>query len=473
MVVYMSRIIRLVSPATGETNSDYILNKFDDDIILDPFTEIALLNCTIPLQGLNKLVVDSINGSFRVKHDPSRNFQTLTLTSGSYDNVKDLANEIYNVLMRSIPFSTSTTGLQYLVQVNNGVLDIIFTRHNNDLVDGELDERFAYYAVNMDWNDVAEEWQTTVHSPTVSAGENFVVAAQNPFTKGSGFVQANILQSGGGSGSYGDVFIGLVPESYDFFETNIIDISDPTQVAFGLSVQDPGVITLYKPDGTSGAFTATANPDDILKIEINNSNNTASYILVRNGVAHETYTYEFTNAEREQEFYAYLGLGPDVESVANSFIYTPSRGSSLRLHTVEIDFPNDYAFSFFGYPEREMKATTIDGVGHLKAKGAPKNSEDIPAIMVELSNLKLEGYDGKQQPDGGLGRRKNILAVIPGVERSIKEFTYEPQVPTYVGLRNRDTLNLRELEVRFTLEDDTYLEFLNRASVTLAIKGSS
>jgi hypothetical protein len=86
---------------------------------------------------------------------------------------------------------------------------------------------------------------------------------------------------------------------------------------------------------------------------------------------------------------------------------------------------------------------------------------------VILDNIAIDSYDsyisGGQYIESG---RKNILAVVPKTNAN-GEVIYEPNYPTFIDLKNKEELLIRNIKARIVKSD--YSPFAMRGLATMTI----
>tara|TARA_S200002703_G_scaffold65493_2_gene56581 strand:+ start:14245 stop:15759 length:1515 start_codon:yes stop_codon:yes gene_type:complete len=91
------------------------------------------------------------------------------------------------------------------------------------------------------------------------------------------------------------------------------------------------------------------------------------------------------------------------------------------------------------------------------------------AFLVILDNIPLDSYDGYVDPaTGGLGQRKNILAVVPASNKD-KTVIYEPSTPYFIDIKNNSDQLLRNIRARVVNPDYSVLDMEGLATLTILI----
>ena len=102
---------------------------------------------------------------------------------------------------------------------------------------------------------------------------------------------------------------------------------------------------------------------------------------------------------------------------------------------------------------------TYKGVEAGFTASSPLNALVMPKnLIVEVQSLQLDSMDG------GLGKRRNILAVIPNLNiQNNNNLIYETNNPIMLEINNQFDLNLRSLRVRILTRSDENDQLINVA----------
>lgn len=468
-----TRIVRLVSPATSDAITNFV-NRFEEDMLVRPNAEVAMINATIPLDETLLVVQTGINDTFQVSYDGGNTYKNITIPAGSYT-----ANQIVEQIQSLFPQTSpdNVRGVEWLVELDaKGYLTLTFWQTKQMTTDYDPNNPSDILVQNVNYDDT-----TDTYSPDLAAGvadlKQYIISTI-PMTLGTGLVEVNI-KSSPSTGSTVHLGLGRNDVLQERFETdNEIAVTATDDIVYAISSQGTSVF-YYHEDGNAIPFTANCQDGDELRMDFFNTSGKVRYSIIRAGNTVEFAEETFTPAVRYQANIAqltpYVGL-PSDDSVCSNISLTPAHDPptstpSFYNKTMVLRFPERGSEQFYGFVNVDKTVTSkgADG-GVFQATSQFTNTNYIPAISVELSNMDLQTYDGSETQDGRFGRRRSIVAVIPGIEPQLRSITYEPSEPTYVAMNNRDEMNLNRFEVRLLTEDNTYLKFIPRTCLTLAIR---
>jgi hypothetical protein len=127
--------------------------------------------------------------------------------------------------------------------------------------------------------------------------------------------------------------------------------------------------------------------------------------------------------------------------------------------------------NFFGY---ENARQPLDGfisasVYTYTADNQFDPTDKADAFLVILDNIAIDSYDsyvsGNKYIETG---RKNILAVVPK-SNATGEVIYEPNYPTFIDLKNKEELLIRNIKARVVKSDYTPFSMRGLATLTILI----
>lgn len=133
-------------------------------------------------------------------------------------------------------------------------------------------------------------------------------------------------------------------------------------------------------------------------------------------------------------------------------------GNGRRLLSFSQDLATFLGFSFTS----QLSPQSVSNYQWLAA-----NIFDITDIadsfVVELLSLELDSYDGQTSD------RRSILATVPKSEGADGTIIYEVNYPTFVNVRNRNPITLRNIRARILKSDLTQFTVIGTSNMTLLI----
>tara|TARA_R110001592_G_scaffold288644_2_gene557739 strand:+ start:1380 stop:2921 length:1542 start_codon:yes stop_codon:yes gene_type:complete len=156
-------------------------------------------------------------------------------------------------------------------------------------------------------------------------------------------------------------------------------------------------------------------------------------------------------------------------AVVNNLTTDPPEFSKGDQYDHVLTFQQLDVASGFGYDEREIIVTSTDECTFL-AEQSIINSNHPSNFKIEMLNIQLESFDSQREG------RMNILATIP-VSKTFKDeqlsiLNFEPANMFYLSIRNQTQLSLRNIRARIIDANNNPINLLGFSSINLLIKPS-
>lgn len=137
----------------------------------------------------------------------------------------------------------------------------------------------------------------------------------------------------------------------------------------------------------------------------------------------------------------------------------PANGrSGLRTITFSEDLGT---FLGYNYTSNTTEGAVLDQQWLANSIFDPTDTAD--SFVVELLSLELDSYDGQTSD------RRSILATVPKSEGADGTIIYEVNYPTFVNVRNRNPITLRNIRARILKSDLTQFTVLGTSNMTLLL----
>lgn len=508
------KIVRL----TENNGADaYFDNTFNDEINLEPFSEVALASVAINVNATSVEVNYTNNEIYLSQIGP------ITLANGFYnlDNYQELFND-----MESNINDAQGIGLIGLAETSTPNQEVgrqwIVT---NDIRKSGFDDegkvsigyRCANYAGPAPEAYVGEQISITgtgldaevKRDGGVAGDADAALSSKEPFTWGCGRFYVNLKTLADVAGTSEGVFIGLSTVNHAKAGTT------PTieECAFGIHASKPDELyqlnqydVYYADDdgGVAGHLVAESDYIGFERIEgkiyavqypNDNSPNDRFQLTAADDVGVESaldYSYNENRAEPLYPVIIMLGsapdaivdrvqLSPDPFTLFLSNNYEPDTNATQGLvgmqnngqdSSIHLSLQNGRDTStlttYLGFlNERNPtsgNATFLNSLGAFNATNKVFTSSlKGQGFYVELMTGTCEGYDGET------GQRKNILAVIPESDSDDK-LLFQPAFPIFLEMNNSHPLILRNIRARLLQTDGSNLQVKGFNSMTLLYK---
>ncbi len=484
------KLVRLVANGTNQFN-----NNINADLILKPYSQIALLNGNFQKKS-KTLVVNSQNDKFTYTIGTyTKTTEALTHRTIDSDNFEFFLAEIQRVLNESLAVSDGdVTGMGWKCKMN----------------DKNQVEIETFYGINFDpfgvmEKDDAEEVGNNIYRKGNADNEGVADGAiffptnnlQIAFDgiTGSGFYRCQLNKlSGGGKGCYislNELTGADMGGSYTF---------NTSKITFGIYAENTGTnYQIITPTGGLSTSTIAVESavdgdvdNDILSIEANlgkvrlmiyNKSNPNGILL-----AEEAY-------ERNLELNPLVGFYDQTDVEIKKLRYTPEDSSTTNKPTnltnavslaeplatvlnppnqktsnidekdpMTFTFPSQNFAEFLGFNSKFIDESP-DETLLLKSNNGVYLVDTSESYIVEMTNLKINSYDGLKE------QRKSILNLIQNGRDSTKsDFTYQTNTPIFLDLDNAFPLQVRNIDCRIVNSDYQDVEIVGEANLTILFK---
>lgn len=515
------KLIRLIAPTSTSIKSEFT-NRFEDDIKVMEDSEVALVNCTIPISLENLVTISADNASFTLKIKGESDV-TVTLNQGEYP-IGDFLAEVERALYAAIPADIEGLEFKAVLQENNS-MRIYWDRTALSYLGAQT----SHIRVRT-WNGTEQMVFEQVHPKKrnkgtwqrkgQAAGENDAwVFCDRPFSKGNATMEAysgKTFDRNAHGKKSSHWWMGLIirkpseiGQANEFNPIAVTNYNPMLQHGFyvwssvGSSEFDwtTDAVTVIHDGGLRSAMLS-GEPKDALFSMKKVRNQMRYYCRNKDGetlwdsltagdhgmtlTTDKEYLYE-TISDPLLPLYPIFGLGKThIQTGMVKFpAYTPSTSAIEEPGFERVDtrltmvFPSDLTRLLFGFGSLEMVSYNYHDYGVFSGTAPLNNSQTIGSIVVYLNNLTLECYDGGQPSIGSddtvygygdKGRRRSIIGVIPATYRHQYYVGYEPNNLQWIELNNKFPMNMREIEWGFA-EGNTFAPFSALNSiVTLAIR---
>ena len=432
----MVKLIRIISDANN-TTADYS-NHFQEDIVVNPNAKVGLLNLGLNVNPSN-IQIGPDNDTFKPKTRATADY-TASLAHGSYN--KRTLVKLLNQAINSAVTNSNDDGFAWSVILVENKIKIQWRR--GESVTNNPNILYTTTTMQLTANNEIKKLATAS-----STAWNAYFGSVKYLICGAGYSQVTIDNyQNNNQFAFGlitnimsyDPDSLLQPEDYDysvfsqgntyhvFIKSTNVTTDTNTPVASGDVIrfrQLGGYLILYINDVEQGRIST----------DYSRSYHVYGSIKNNNGVFFED--FEMT----ESPF-----LTSGVSGVTETLEVADGDESNYILGAVHptnvsVDWVNAATASLFGFHEVVLGPKLLRS-GHYTAS-IPLDDYHIKGnIIVELVNISVDAYDGK------LNRRRNIVAVVPALEKDGLNLKYENQNPVMIDIHNQEPFLLNELQVR-------------------------
>ncbi len=497
--------------------------KFNEDIVIEPESQIALSNASFDTV-FKTLVIDGGNDQLNYKIRAADE-KTITLKHGEYTSstadTEDLMQQLQNGFNEGLALVGGELGTSF--RVNNsdithpsqGKVQFICKRFSNRIT--TLDFGFLGGA-SISKTDADLRRAIFNNSGAAITDDSCKVVGVLPLAEGCSIVRAKIRQLADNSSSDNGFKMFLLDKEMDDIEA-LADIT-PADCKLFLQVSpvdgagnsgtfryrssvNGGVLTDSTKNVVSHAIKAGGNPENDGAGDVANVNNdivelrqqggNLSIVVYRNGEAAEevlgTFKYDYSVPGNKRLRFAMslqgakattsiqdlrVNFDPFDEGVSvRDFdqgvdvgvgLPPPQKQQRIAPATFEITFPNSDVRDFLGFNNRVNSRSLLN---EAIIRGDFLFTANImnDSYLFELLNIDLESYDSFSN-----GKR-NILKVIPAASTNADSIVdYETNNLTFIDIRNKYPLTLRNLKARILRNDLEPIVVRGVSVVTLLIR---
>lgn len=485
------KLIRLTT-----TDSKAIFqNTFNEDIIIEPNSRIALHSLTTQVQT-EQLVIDAQNDEF--EFSIGGNIRTIHLKHGTYDktNIDDFFGDFTDKLNGAMEYTVSELSRQMLVStaLNKFTLQlktgVIMTANNTNLNDPTYKFLGSKNVVSTN------NYITRANVGTPLSMDSFIYF-KSPITKGCGSFRARIYNESSLNGGY---VMALLSEPVNENTTVI----DPTKIVFGVRFID--IEKTYKIYKNGEEAPSTVYPiintdegggeNDMMCINIYRGKIRAMVVntdteldpkRINNGLEIDTLDYN-----NNDDLYPVMVFVSNTTQIANKIqcssdpFYndnnnilvenndTESFGAVVGLYknypaTMYIAFNDIDLAKALGFTSNRIpksppdKKTDLNGIIEFQAVKTISYRDLADTYLIELLNLNVNSYDSLKK------QHMNLLQVIPQFDAIRERIIYSAVYPVFLSLNNPYRINLREIRARILKEDLTEVNATGYSQMTILI----
>ena len=465
--------------------------QFNDEILIEPFSEIAFQSCSIKRNNA-RLKVDAFNQDIQFQISNTAGLKTITLDHDTYSKIhvehllKQLREKGNSKLSVSNP---KELGTELTFQING-------------------DGKFEFNALHQKYVNLGsvnttnvvlkglEQNSKIVSKPTGDPAtgdlkDNYLFS-KVPFINGCGVLRTQIRNFiNAGTNGMGCALTTRIDKLTD----GTISFSD-CEYAISTNNTTNGNYQIRHPT-MSGAGDFELSSEACNFVGTNNANNDILGIQLTDGliklVVHHNGSDVVLSSDNHDFTKTYYGVVFCLGERNNCrltkcfFNPTPTFVQTLTFDTTEeiytspappntrgratnykLNFPDDNTANYFGFNRRDNNSDGAVQTFELVANNIFSNNFDSDNYLIEMLNVPLQSYDSF------INSRFNLLGVIPVSERVIDNDTgliqYEPNTPYFISINNKYPLSLRNINARVLTADHNQLVVDGLSSLNILIR---
>lgn len=483
----MTKLIRLISDNEKDQQLGLFLNTFNDDVIINPKSEIALYNMSCSVND-NSFTINDNNSLVIIRiSDPdniSINTLYLNLTNGiySYKNLDLFILDLNQKFNNAMTFETVNLGWEWLINFNKLTekfefeikLGNYFESNDNDYPASSVlisnvnkDTNNNYYRTPStndfkSWICISEKMgkstsflSMTINDDSTTGKTVLSLIEKMPASIDTTYDANNLI--------YGIIYNG-VGNNYSYYFQGV-----ETETEQAVPATEGDIIQLEIGEGKiEGVIYDGTNRITIFRKNIDNFNNIYYPIVIflsNNLINNIQYISGAFNVPNNTIKLRTLGANPSppqITSLINCKVSSKYTGKKTDLYNILGFNKFDINNGFSVWDDLEG----IDDDGTFESDNKFKIQSSTSSYLVELMNINiLDSYDGLSN------KRRNILDVItePTITDNNKLY-YSTNTPLFLTLNNINRQMIRNIQCRVLDENLQPLNMTGFSTLTILIK---
>jgi len=449
------RLIRL----TTEDNRCVFDSVFNSDLVIKPYSKIALSSFTTQLNNLN-MIIDSQNNEIQYTVEGSQYEKILTLPNGTYTSstIGNFWIETTRLFNQSMQSRRSQINRQWFCGIDGGRA-VFQCKYGSRVFVSSSQSAGLYVCKEI---TAGGSGQGIVKKGNAGSNNAFIYI-KSPNNKGCSSLRA-ALYADSGSGVQSGFVIGYTAENPSASTTVINPINYLYAIRYKDLLQPYGIII----NGVESVTTVMPLVGDTFDIEcvsgeirlyIYRGTGNTSVLLHDDPYDHETNLFplmlfvgtttiingiQFTS----DPYYNQTNTQSGDEIIPTNNLLTPIPTTNEKTNCY-LQFINPDLGLLLGFNKTRYPSSGFNNVAEPIFLGEkPFSLRDFSeSYIIEMLNLKLDSMDSQSKGP------KNFLYVIPQLSAIREHVVYQVPQLIFLNLNNATDINLRELRVR-VLKDD-------------------
>lgn len=487
--------MKIVRLSTENVNAIFD-NNFNTDIILKPFSKVALQNLSLET-AKESLIISPENDEYEFAIG-TNNTKTGKLINQTYthNNSSLLLADLQDDLNNRIGDKTQEIGLEWKVATNKANKVVVEYKRGLD------QEHFAKLTTNNGVNavDVSGTAPNHIFTPStlVATGTNNCYMTLNDYyiSLGAGRTSLKINnlkpENGSGFSSQQGFIFGL--SSVNPATITQGDTYPSLDIEYGVRCYATDLDYAVIEQGIVKPANTPFTPEIVAEGDVNND----SIEILRDNGVWRIIVYSNTNGTRELDFLEsvvnveyypiiiFRGISTDVSirefrTTLSPYQVKPTTETKNALLGISppaqdtlpqehyFDFGSISTANFLGFDNQRNPQTGYSRATANYTLTANREYEPIDVadsfIVEMMGNITLSSYDGLKSV------KKSILAVIPETDNNANgSVIFDAKEKVFVDMNNVNPLTLRNVKVRVVKNDYTSLKMKGEATMTLIFK---
>jgi hypothetical protein len=487
--------MKLIRLTTTDENALFS-NTFNEDIIIEPNSKIALHSLTTQIET-EQIITNAQNDD--IVYGIAGSTRTIHLAHNTYDktNIDDFFNDFTYKLNSSLQYNESEMSRQYgvstaenklIVQLQTGAIMTPIPNFNNP---DDFNKFYGKKNITINDNNKA-----LLRSGGTDLSFDAFLYFRSTLCKGVSSLRARLYSNP--EPTEGGFVLGYYSEQL----TSDTPVIDPTKIVFGVQFIDEGkVYKIYKNGAVSQSTalpiiptTTGGETNDYILIEGYQKKLTAKLFNTSALSPSRSNSLDIaeTDWDHTTELYPFCCFVSSMTSVSDikftsdpfyndvnnqkiTSIYNEETGldavvalKSNKVVQVFLQFNDIDLARLLGFRQQRIPVSGFDktnefGIAEFKAFKNLSFRDIADTYLVEMLNLNINSYDSIKQ------QHMNLLSVIPQFDAVRERLVYNAVYPVFLSLNNSYRINLREIRARILKEDLAPISTIGYSQITILI----
>lgn len=492
-----NKLIRLHSEdRTGNFNC-----FFQDGIVINPDSEIALQSCTID-RTLKFLNINALNNKIEFQVQATGGVKEIFANVNMYtrETITTFFQDIQDKMNNKLDVQVSKeAGTQININITpNEKTSFSFLFSKKAILNAPAtgDIHTTYKGIDLSNSNIKSDSAASTTDITAHT-----VIHNKSFIRGAGYFRVRLDTFS--DPAAGGFIMGFISEDkVDGFHNGNFTQDD---IEFGIKcpktnerikIKFPGLVGPDADGFINTAFSLVkfatgdpANDNDQLQIEISEGKIELAHYNERDGIRNLLLSQTF---DRSKYYYPFISMlsgtnhlklksvhtvddpyhpslpnHVDIEHTEETTLTAPSQNSRATIY--KLKFADNEVADYIGFNDLEQNPNDVaTSDAEFIADRKITNVISSDSFVLEMLNMPLESYDS--QFEG----RKNILAVIPTRSMHLNQTSsvidYEPNEKFFISLKNNNPLRLRNINARIVNEDFDEINTEGQSTINLVIR---
>jgi hypothetical protein len=473
-IIYM-RLLRL----TTESQECIFESEFNSNLIIKPYSQIALSSFTTQLDNLN-LTIDSQNNDISFSVDGNNNYKTLTLPNGVYTSatVDDFWRTTTQLFNQSMLFNAKEINRQWFCGIKSGRA-VFQNLYGSVVAPLSVTSQGLYKTQGLITGGTGAG---KMKRATVGNGNDSYLYIISPVNKGAGCLRAGLFSDFTPSTDSGFI-LGYTAENPPA-STNPLPY-DPNNIIYGIKYNGLGANYFLIKNGVQTDTSIISIIGDTLEIQtvggvvnfvIYRDNpfseitlGTSSYNHIDNifpiamftGSNTVFYNIQFTS----DEFYNKKNYptASDLEVLNADIVKITKNGVATNCY---LQFNNPDLATLLGFKNSRYPSSGFESSINLEflADQAFSLRDFSESYIVELLNIKLDSMDTISKGP------RSFLYSIPQLSAIKEHVVYQVPQLIFLDINNTFEINLREVKARILKQNLSKITCYGLSELVLIIK---